>query len=267
MMRRRPLRWLIWALTALALSAGAATAGNTDLAKEKRWEKQIVPELFSGDAVKLKAGGVEFLALFTETATEPARGGVIVMHGIGAHPAWPDVIEPLRTRLPEQGWHTLSLQMPILENDAGEKDYPPLFDEVPARIQAGVDFLKSKGIDNIVLSAHSMGTTMATYYLAQQPDPAVRGFVIVSGGPGYPPDMRMDTLTLVRKIDLPILDVYGSNDSDRVKGASEKRAEMFAGRNDYTRVRVDGANHFYQGREDALIKDVSDWLAMFAATQ
>ena len=159
-------------------------ASLSDRAKEKRWEQQIVPDLMVGDAIKLNAGGVNFLALYTPPANGKSKGAVIILHGNGVHPAWPAVIEPLRTELPEHGWHTLSLQMPILPNGAVDRDYIPLFPEVPARIQTGVDFLKKKGIKHIVLTGHSLGTTMATYYLADARDPVVDTLVLISGGPG-----------------------------------------------------------------------------------
>lgn len=95
-----------------------------------------------GEAITLKADKTEFLAIFAEHNTEKAMGGVIVLHGIGVHPAWPEVIQPLRTQLPDHGWASLSLQMPILPNEAKSEEYAPLFNEVIPRIQAGVDHLK-----------------------------------------------------------------------------------------------------------------------------
>jgi len=253
----------------LLLANVANAAPLSDIAKEKRWEKQIVPDLITGEAIKLKAGDVEFLALDTKAASEPAKGAVIILHGIGVHPAWPDVIEPLRTRLPEQGWRTLSIQMPILHNEAVEKDYPPLFDEVPARIQAAVDYLKSSGEKMIVVSGHSMGTAMITYYLSRKPDPAIKGFAIVSGGIGYPQDPRTNTVELIKKVHLPLLDLSGTADSDSVKEATRKRSAIFANAagKTYKQVIVPGANHFYQGQDDALVKNVSEWLNNLAASK
>jgi hypothetical protein len=48
---------------------------------------------------------------------------------MGAHPDWPEVIQPLHSGLPESGWTTLSVQMPILANDAraaGNESYRQL---------------------------------------------------------------------------------------------------------------------------------------------
>jgi pimeloyl-ACP methyl ester carboxylesterase len=248
------------------VSQCALAASKSDLAKEKRWEEQIVPSLLVGEAVKLKADGTEFLGLYAENTTDKAIGGLIILHGIGVHPAWPDIIDPLRMQLPDHGWHTLSLQMPILPNEAGDKEYPPLFDEVPARIQAGVAFLKAKGINNIVIAAHSLGVTMAHYYLAGKPDAAVKAFVCISGGPGYPADPRMDSLANFKKLKLPYYDIYGSQDLDGVLATAPKRAAYAkqAGLKNYSQKEVQGANHFYTGMQDDLVKLVRGWLEKHA---
>ncbi len=245
-----------------SLSQLTCAASKSDLDKEKRWEEQIVPSLLVGEAVKLKADGTEFLGIYAENTTDKALGGIIILHGIGVHPAWPDVIDPLRMQLPDSGWHTLSLQMPILRNEAENKDYPQLFDEVPARIQAGVDYLKSKGIKNIVIVGHSLGVTMANYYLASKPEPDVRAIVSVSGGPGYPTDPKMDSLTNFQKIKIPYYDIYGSQDQDDVLAAAKKRAALVkkTGNKKFEQKLVEGANHFYTNMQDELVKIVRGWL-------
>ncbi|MCI0506643.1 MAG: alpha/beta hydrolase family protein [Gammaproteobacteria bacterium] len=255
----------------LSLFAPAShAASKSDLAKEKRWEEQIVPGIMIGDAVKLNADGVEFLALYAEATADQAKGAVVLLHGIGVHPAWPDVIEPLRMQLPENGWHTLSLQMPVLKNEAEDKDYPPLFPEVPARIQAGVDFLKSKGLQNIVISGHSLGSAMAAYYLAVKRDPVVKGYAIISGGPGVKGDPLMDSLENFKKIkDMRILDIYGSEDMEQVLESGKKRNALgpkIHG-NRYQNLKIDGAGHFYRENPEELVKQVSSWLDINIAEQ
>jgi dienelactone hydrolase len=247
----------------LLFACTANAASKSDLAKEKRWEEQIVPSIMVGEEVKLTANSVEFLALYAEPATEQQKGAVILLHGIGVHPAWPDVIEPLRMELPEYGWHTLSLQMPILGNEAENKDYAPLFPEVPARIQAGVDFLKDKGVSTIVISGHSLGSTMGSYYLATNSDPAVKAFAILSGGPGVPGDARMDSLGTFKKVhDVAILDVYGSRDEESVRKAVSERKTLSQDIEGlrYQGLEIDGADHFYRGKQEELVTEVSSSL-------
>ena len=165
--------------------------------------------------------------------------------------------------LPEKGWHTLSLQMPILKNEAENKDYPPVFAEVPDRIQAGVEFLKSKGINNIIVSGHSLGATMATYYMAAKRDPMIKGFALLSAGPGYPADKRMNSVENFKNIkDVEILDVYGSEDVKFVIETNAVRKKLgpdIHGKR-YSNVKISGANHFYHGKQDELDATVISWL-------
>ena len=256
-------RYLI-GLIFFVLAGVSLAATKSDTAKEKRWEEQIVPSLISGEAVKLKAGDVEFLGLYTDNSTKPTLGGVILIHGIGAHPAWPEIIEPLRTDLPEHGWSTLSLQMPILGNEANVQDYLPLIEEAPARVQAGVDYLKGKGVKNIVIIAHSMGTIMANQYLANKPDPAVHAYIAI--GMGNPLPTKYDSLTAVKMITLPMLDLYGSQDLEAVLATVKPRAAAAHKVNKhYSQVMVEGANHFFTDMQDTLIKRVRGWLSKNAS--
>lgn len=258
----KPLTCLFCAMLYPALAVAAAS----DQAKEQRWEAQIVDALIVGEPVKLKAGKVEFLGIFAENATEEAMGGAIILHGIGAHPAWPEVIQPLRTGLPDYGWATLSLQMPILANDAAGEDYAPLFPEVGPRIQAGVDYLKKRGIRNIVIVAHSMGTAMASYYLSQKPDPSVTAYVAI-GMNALKSDPRMDNTVSLRKITLPILDIYGSRDLPGVMASAKARrtAAAKAGNKRYTQIQIEGADHFFNNMDSLLVKRVRGWMANNAA--
>jgi alpha/beta superfamily hydrolase len=261
MMNALTARYL--SLVPLLFMFTANADSKSDVAKEKRWEEQIVPSIIVGEDVRLTAHGSEFLALYAESATEQQKGAVILLHGIGVHPAWPDVIEPLRMELPEHGWHTLSLQMPVLGNEAENKDYAPLFPEVPDRIQAGVDFLKTKGIGNIVISGHSLGATMGSYYLANKPDPAVTVFAIISGGPGVPGDSRMDSLENFRRIkNVAILDVYGSEDQKAVLEAASERRKLSRDieQSRYQSLEIEGAGHFYQGKQEELVSELGGWL-------
>ena len=98
-------------------------ATNSDTAKESRWAEQVIDGLLDGDEVWLiDDSGHEFLGILTEGDRSSGRA-VVLLHGIGVHPNWPDVIYPLRAGLLEQNITTLSLQMPILENEADEREY------------------------------------------------------------------------------------------------------------------------------------------------
>jgi len=252
----------------LLLAAGVISLPSlaSDLEREQRWAEQVVDAILTGEVEMLDAGGQEFLSIYTESDSDSLQGGVILIHGIGVHPDWPDVINPLREQLPEHGWSTLSLQMPVLEADAKVPDYYPIFGEVPPRIDAGIRFLQEQGMDNIVIVAHSLGAQMATYWLARTKEPPVSGLVAI-GLSGTRQADNGDVPAWISGITLPVLDLYGENDLPAVKETVGERAAAArrAGNDAYTQVEVAGAGHMFQGQNEALVEAVVDWLNENAA--
>ena len=82
-------------------------AQASDIAKEKRWASQVVDFLVDGEPKWLEADGQQFFSIYTPAATNQPAGAVILIHGRGVHPDWPQVIQPLRTKRPEKNWATL----------------------------------------------------------------------------------------------------------------------------------------------------------------
>jgi len=246
-------------LSLFAASLCAATLSDT--AKEARWAEQVVGSLLDGEAVWLDDGqGHEFLGIYTP-ADDGGKRAVILMHGIGVHPNWPDVIYPLREALLENEITSLSIQMPILENDAADGAYAPLYEEAPGRIQAAIEYLKKSGYTKIDLVGHSLGARMAAYYLSRENADSLNSAVFIGLGnssSGSWPE-SIDALANLR---VPVLDLYGSKDLDIVLNTVQQRAAS-GGKNKsgiYRQIEVDGANHFFQGNEDDLKSVVIDWL-------
>jgi pimeloyl-ACP methyl ester carboxylesterase len=229
--------------------------------KEKRWSEQIVDALLVGNAEWLEAGGQKFLGIYTEDQSGAPKGGAIILHGIGVHPDWPDVVYPLRSELPNYGWATLSIQMPILPNEATLKDYIPLMKEATPRIQAAVAFLQAKGNQPIVLIGHSLGATMAAIALTETGDLDLRGLVVI-GMSSSDLDPQLDTTAAIAKLGLPIFDLYGSRDLDEVLAAAAPRAAAArkAGHTQYRQQAIEGADHFFVGLEEELVRIVRGWL-------
>ena len=247
------IRLLVISLSLLSFNLYAS-----DLDKEKRWADQVVEAILDGDAVWMNDGKSDFLGIYTEAEEDKGRA-VIVMHGTGIHPDWTQVVQPLRVGLTEHNWNTLSIQMPILANEAEYEDYAPLYDEVAPRIDAAIKYLKENGSEDIVLIGHSQGSAMTVYYLSRS-KPDVKGFVAI-GMAAFAGDPRMDSVKSLEKINLPILDLYGSEDLEEILASSKSRvaAAKKAGNKDYTQTQITG-NHFFDGQEDALVETVAEWL-------
>lgn len=241
----------------------------TDSAREQRWANQISDFLVDGEPRWLDADGQKFLGIYTPAVNEEPIGAVIFLHSRGVHPDWPQVIQPLRTQLPAKGWATLSLQMPVLQNDATDEDYVPLFKDVPARIQAGLDFLSKHGLNNIVLIGHSLGTNMGTNYLAKHQDPRIKAFVGIGmmAKPQPTKYLPLDNVAAILQMKVPVLDIYGSQTYPVVLESVDRRAFAIAvhrtGNYHSRQIKINGANHFFQGHEDELLQAIATWMIEF----
>lgn len=233
----------------------------TDLAKEKRWKEQISDAILDGEVVSLNDGSNDFMAIDTR-AEEPKDTGIIILHGIGIHPDWETVIRPLRLQLAGEGWNTLSLQMPVLANGAKTMDYRPLMKEVPARIDAGIRYMAKHDVRKVIIVAHSMGAQMANYYLAHkksyreaQTETPIVAYIGIGMGEG--------NTKYLKKIKLPILDLYGEKDLAAVIGSKDKRAFSIRSNKKYKQLQVAGADHFFEDKEEELVKAVKEAILKF----
>ena len=156
---------IVLLLLALVKSGHAA-----DSEREQRLVDEMDANLFDGTLIWFESGDLEFAAVELQPETGPARGAVILLHGRGFHADWPETINPLRTALSEQGWHTLSLQMPVLAKDAKYFDYLPVLPEAFPRIEAAIDHLTQRKLHPVVLAAHSCGTHMALAWFEETGD-------------------------------------------------------------------------------------------------
>lgn len=235
---------LIFALL-LALPATAA-----DYAREKKWADEVLPSVMTGDPVWLEVlkgphSGRKFLTLYTEVAE--AKAGVIVVHGMGVHPDW-GLIGPLRQNLPDLGYATLSVQMPVLKADAKGEDYPATFDEASARLAQAVAFMEAKGYKKIALVTHSMGCRMTARYLEQNPNAPIQTWVAIGASEALD----------YSKLKFPVLDLYGENDLPQVLKAAAQRGKGLKGKS--AQLVVPKADHFFEGRDKALLENVRGFL-------
>ncbi len=236
-------------LSGLGLSVilvAAPFAMAADYEREKKWADEVLPSVLTGDPVWLEqANGHRALGLYTPV--DKGRVGVVVVHGIGVHPDW-GLISGLRQNLPEAGYATLSVQMPVLRADAKGDEYVPSFDEAAERLALAVKFLRSKGYAKVAVVSHSLGSRMSYHYLrgaAGQVD------AWVSIGLGEPADLS--------KLAMPVLDLIGQNDLAQVLRSAPQRQAGLKGPQSLQKV-VPGADHFFDRREEALLQEVRAYL-------
>ena len=249
----KPIVWI--ALLALTTPLLAS-----DLEKEERWREQVEDSIMDGESVDLVVEGRNVFAIYTE-AEEGSDKGLIVVHGTGIHPNWQQVVQPIRVEMAGYGWNTLALQMPILHNEAEYEEYVALYPEVPPRLRAAEAFLKEKGIQTIVIAAHSQGATMASYYLSRHPSDA-KGLIAIGMG-ATQKDSHVNSAESLKQITIPVLDLYGDDDLPGVLETVEARKAGAAHNTRYSQQVIEGANHFFDGVDDELISAVVDWVQQF----
>ncbi len=267
--------FFLLAASLIFLVAMDGFAANT--ASEKRWAEQLRDNIVVGDPVDIPFTDAEagtssdttFFAIYTPEETASAKGAVILMHGTGAHPDWEDIIHPLRSELPDKGWATLSIQLPLAFPDKNDNDSrKKIIESSVPRIDAAIKFLKSKSYNRLVIVSHSFGTLMALNFLQLKanetnPDktPIINAAVII-GTPSSSNIMPLNSPLMIEQIKIPLLDLYGSNDLDSVirSAKARKTAATKAGNKKYRQVESIGANHFYHGLSDELVTYVYHWL-------
>ncbi|VVP80389.1 alpha/beta hydrolase family protein [Pseudomonas fluorescens] len=67
---------------------------------------------------QLQAASETFLALWKPANTADPKGAVIIVPGAGETADWPQAIGPLRQKLPNAQWSSLSITLPDLQSDA-----------------------------------------------------------------------------------------------------------------------------------------------------
>ena len=255
------------ALLLVTLLCVAPVGKASDSRREQDYADDIQRRPIIGQAVWLAAANQRFLALYTEAEKADNSQVAIILHDVGGHPDAMPFVHRLRTTLPLHNWASLALQMPIRESGAAVDDYYTMFDEASARIDAAVEYLLKNGAKQIVIVGYGMGSLMAAYRLADKPND-VTGLVAISMPTPETEAPQAQSVELIKKVQLPFLDVYAEFDLPVVVGSARQR--RMAGKDNpvYRQIRMDGENHGYQQDYDLLVKRVYSWLkAMVSENQ
>jgi hypothetical protein len=241
------------------LLASEIEAAEPDYEREARLAEQIVDMILDGDAVWLEADQREFLSIYTEA--DDSRAAVLIVHGRGFHPDWADAINPLRVGLVDNGYSTLSLQMPVLAKGAKYYDYVPIFGFAHARIEAGLRYLRDQGHRRVILLAHSCGVHMVMDWIRDNGDASIDAFVgLGMGATDYGQPMRQPFP--LAQMQVAVLDLYGADEFPAVlrTAAERKKLAEAAGHPRSSQLVLPQADHYFTDQDDALVATVSDWL-------
>ena len=213
------------------------------------------------------AGLIVFLSANTALAVMPegkylagkdSKIALILAHGQGLDPD-SQVVGLLRKAInKELGFHTLSLQMPVVPGKRSKETflaYESTFPDAYKRIQAAIDFLKKeKGVERVYLMGYSMGGRMTSAFLANHPDSGISGYIGVGLWAGF--EEPLNTNLNLRKVNIPVLDVYAGTDKDAT--FAEERKAFLSER--FKQVSIPGAKHDYRGYENQVNEAIITWM-------
>ena len=241
------------------------TDAEPDYAREDRMIAEIEDAGMDGDVEYLPLkGDKEVFSIYMEPDVDKPKGGVIILHSRGYHANWSSTIKPLRVGLAEKGWHTLSVQMPVLEKSAKYYDYVSVFPYSHERIDAALSFYKQRGVDNVILVSHGCGAHMSMSYFDKYGDEKINAYVgIGMGATDYKQKViKRFPLDIMLK---PVLDVYGENDFPGVIRLSESRQNLMdvAANTKSAQMVIKGADHYYKenGTAQVLTNTIDAWLS------
>jgi pimeloyl-ACP methyl ester carboxylesterase len=243
--------------TALSVSADALDSNREKLISDK-----LAEEVQQGEVLWLDAKGEKFLALLIKQTNDKAQGAVIILHGMGGHADWPQTISPVRKALPEHGWTTLSIQLPVIAPKNQVEDYGKTLERAAERIKAAIRLLHKHKFRNIVAIGHSFGAASVLSYLEKEKEQEIISLVAI-GLQDYaflkPP---IDLLGLIKKSKIPVLDIYGSRDfKEAIDQAADRRLAAKKGDNrKYDQIEIEGADHYFTKLEEVLIKRIRGWM-------
>jgi len=214
-----------------------------------------------GESVWIPLEDRPFLGLYRKSTSPGPTRVALILHSMGAHADWPDVISPLRTQLPGKGWSTLSIQLPVLAPQISLSDYGTSFRHSALRIRASIKYLQDQGHANIVLLGYSFGATTAIDYLAADAG-GLRGFAGISmqDFPFLNPPFTL--LEPLARINIPVLDIYGSRDySDVLRSVDARRlAASKGGNRAYQQQMIEDSDHYFSGKQGELVDRIVEWL-------
>jgi len=232
----------------------------SDKQREAEYAAEINKNIRIGSPIYLASGNNKFLALYTETESLENKGTVIVLHDQGQHPDQKFLIHNLRTILPQHNWATLSIQMPLREIGTSSDDYYSLFPEAKQRIQAGIDYLQKSNIKNIVLVGHGLGSLMAVYFFNETQTTAIKALVTMSLAVPATEIQTAQTLTFLKNINVPLLDIYGTQDLPTVTNSAGKKRKTAKGNPNFRQVKINQVGRSFRNHEDLLVKRIYSWL-------
>ncbi len=206
------------------------------------------------EVVILGEGEQAFLGLRLQQRTATPQGAVLILHDQGHNPDWPVLLQQARNYLPDVGWTTLSIALPLVGGYATDAD------ATLDRIALGLQRLNQEGQFNLVILGYGEGAYWAARYLSERltPDQDIGYGLMMVNAKTIEPDLP----DLIGSLNIAILD-WVSEDSPAVLRAADNRRAA-ARRNQlerFTQIRDPGQASFYnQATPNRTTRRLWGWL-------
>ncbi len=214
-----------------------------------------LPELRETQVVEIAQGEEKFSALYAPARTKTLRGAVVFLPEAGWRFDSPIALG-LARYFPAHGFEVVSVQLPVLEQEAEKAEYLSLIEAASARLKAAVAWLKSKGSERLAAVGHGFGGLVLLKSLGQVPE--LKAAVLLSLA--WPEAADEEIKALLAAVQVPVLDVYAEQDHPRVKAQAVQRFLLLKEKPYYLSFEVSAAEHHYRGQEALVARRIDGWL-------
>jgi predicted esterase len=245
---------------------------------------------------QLQTAEEQFLALWRPAISAKPRGVVILLHGTGESADWPVTISPLRSKLPDAQWHTLSLSLPdplpaktdspipadqpgeaadaeasgdapdnTAASDSKAEDPASSMEQqkayasrVDARITTAIEFAKQSQPTEIILLGHGSGSFWATQFLSREKNSGVTRLLLISAmtPQGFKPPLE-DSLPALT---LAIGDFYFKDSPEQEAAVQRKQAAIRGQHKAYHQAALSALPGNAEVEQEQLYRRVRGWL-------
>ncbi len=198
-------------------------------------------------------------SLYFEQKTAKHHGIVILLHDLGLHADWPDVIRPISNSLPEHGWSVSSVHLAeerLVKLSADEKEKQT--QQIAELLRATINALGNKNPGKIVVAAQGQVAYLVAEYLSKQSAPSIAGLISINSQPLIDKDNPQNLNQLFSALKLPTLDIFGNERNEHLENARDMAKSKNA--KHYRMIQIIGANDLFSNHHDELIKRIRGWL-------
>lgn len=253
-----------------AAAAGAAAAPAPaatpplnippDAAREQAIQAQITARVPASEVVLLDVDGAKVLALLAPQSAKQPRGVVVIAHGMDGGADEPGLIHSLRKQLPQYGWSTLSVQMPVLPAGSPREAYGGIVEAAGKRIQAAVAHAQSLKQSNVVVIGQDVAAVAAISTLAESKD--VKGIAALSLDFADGLNPPADPIAAMAKLKLPLLDLFGALGGENTRRLAVDRANAARNANleGYSQAALIGRKQRLEGDSVPVASRLAAWM-------